>query len=197
MESAFLLSRESTTLSFSNPQKGHFIALLAGCIVPARGARLVRQSSRPHADAARSFLRVQPGLHMFDQQCISHCQGIDTSATMAARRYIMSVQSRLFTVFMCLGFALPSFCGERQWVEIHSPHFSVITDAGERRGRDVAVRFEQMRVVFGALMAKANVNIPVPLQIVAFRNSKEFLQFSPIFQGKASKFAGLFQGGSD
>src|SRR6202044_1410124 len=60
------------------------------------------------------------------------------------------------------------FAGEAQWVEVRSPNFSVITDAGEKRGRDVAMRFEQMRGVFGALMTKANVNLPVPLQIVAF-----------------------------
>jgi len=28
MDSASLLSRESTTLSFANPQKGHFMALM-------------------------------------------------------------------------------------------------------------------------------------------------------------------------
>jgi kynureninase len=43
-------------------------------------------------------------------------------------------------------------------VEVRSPNFSVVTDAGEKRGREVAMRFEQMRAVFGALMTKANVN---------------------------------------
>ena len=57
----------------------------------------------------------------------------------------------------------PCSAGEAQWIEIQSPHFSVVTDAGERRGREVAIRFEQMRAVFGALMVKANVNLPVPL----------------------------------
>ncbi len=82
-----------------------------------------------------------------------------------------------------------------QWIEIQSPHFSVVTDAGERRGREVAIRFEQMRAVFGALMAKANVNLPVPLQIVAFRDSKELRQVVPLWHGKPIQVAGLFQGG--
>ena len=51
---------------------------------------------------------------------------------------------------------------DSQWIEIQSPHFSVVTDAGERRGRETAMRFEQMRAVFGALMTKANVNLSVP-----------------------------------
>ena len=92
---------------------------------------------------------------------------------------------------------LSAFAGEPQWVEVRSPNFSVVTDAGEKRGREVAMRFEQMRAVFGALMVKANVNLPVPLQIVAFRNTKEIRQIAPLFNGKPTQVAGLFQGGSD
>jgi tetratricopeptide (TPR) repeat protein len=86
---------------------------------------------------------------------------------------------------------------EPQWIEIQSPHFSVITDAGEKRGREVAMRFEQMRAVFGALMTKANVNIPIPLQIVAFRNTKELRQIAPLWHGKPIQLAGLFEPGQD
>ena len=89
------------------------------------------------------------------------------------------------------------FAGDAQWIEVKSPHFSVVTDAGEKRGRETAMRFEQMRAVFGALLTKANVNIPVPLQIVAFRNSKEMQQFAPLWNGKPVQLSGLFQGGED
>jgi len=109
----------------------------------------------------------------------------------------MSTYAKLLSLLLCVGFAFPAISGDQQWVEIHSPHFSVITDAGDKRGRDVAVRFEQMRAVFGALMVKAKVNTPIPLQIIAFRNGKELRQFSPIWRGKATELAGLFQGGSD
>jgi tetratricopeptide (TPR) repeat protein len=84
-----------------------------------------------------------------------------------------------------------------EWTEVKSPHFSVVTDAGEKRGRDVALRFEQMRAVFGSLMAVAKVNLPVPLQIVAFRNTKELRQFAPLWNGKPTQMAGLFQAGPD
>src|SRR2546425_9708938 len=85
------------------------------------------------------------------------------------------------------------FAGEPQWVEVRSPNFSVVTDAGEKRGREVAMRFEQMRSVFGTLMTKAKVNLPVPLQIVAFRNTKEMRQVAPLWNGKPVQVAGLFQ----
>jgi tetratricopeptide (TPR) repeat protein len=108
---------------------------------------------------------------------------------------------RFLQVYLVLGglllWPLPSFAGDSQWVEIQSPNFSVITDAGDKRGRDVALHFEQMRAVFGKLMTKAHVNLPVPLQIVAFRNSKEMRQLAPVFNGKPTELAGLFQGGED
>jgi Tfp pilus assembly protein PilF len=110
---------------------------------------------------------------------------------------------RSSSIFRCLAFVFvlcalsPSFAAEPQWVEVRSPNFSVVTDAGEKRAREVAMRFEQMRAVFGALMTKANVNLPVPLQIVAFRNTKEMRQVAPLFNGKPTQVAGLFQGGED
>jgi len=106
--------------------------------------------------------------------------------------YLLSLAFSLAVSAVPLGFA-----SESQWLEIDSPHFSVITDAGEKRGREVAVRFEQMRAVFSTLLTKANVNIPIPLQIVAFRNSKELRQVVPLWHGKPIQVAGLFQGGQD
>ena len=81
---------------------------------------------------------------------------------------------KIVVVLACLVLSSQQgLAAEQQWVEVRSPNFSVITDAGAKRGRDVALHFEQMRSVFGTLMTKANVNLPVPLQIVAFRSSKE------------------------
>jgi tetratricopeptide (TPR) repeat protein len=105
--------------------------------------------------------------------------------------------SLLSCVVATLSFSPQVSADDSQWMEIRSPHFSVVTDAGEHRGREVAMRFEQMRGVFGTLMVKANVNLPVPLQIVAFRNTKELRQFAPLWNGKPTRVAGLFQGGGD
>ncbi len=46
------------------------------------------------------------------------------------------------------GFSPPAFAkDEPKWIDVHTTHFSVITDAGEKRGREVALRMEQMRAV--------------------------------------------------
>ena len=90
-----------------------------------------------------------------------------------------------------------AFAGDAQWVQVKSEHFSVVTDAGEKRGREVALHFEQMRNVFGTLMVKAKVNLPVPLQIIAFRSTKEMRQCAPLWHGRPTQVAGLFVGGDD
>ena len=96
-----------------------------------------------------------------------------------------------------VGSALSAFAGDAQWVEVRSPNFSVITDAGDKRGRQAALRFEQMRMAFGKLMNKGTVTTPIPLQIIAFRNTKEMRQFVPLWKGKPIQLAGLFQGSED
>ncbi len=83
------------------------------------------------------------------------------------------------------------------WVEVKSPHFSVITDTGADQGRRIALRFEQMRAVFGQVFRRSKINLPVPLQIVAFRNGKEMRPFVPVFQGKPVEGSGFFQSGDD
>jgi Tfp pilus assembly protein PilF len=93
--------------------------------------------------------------------------------------------------------AIPCRAKDPDWVQVHSPHFSVVSDAGDRRARDVALRFEQMYFVFGTLFSKQTVNFPVPLQIVAFRNTAELRNFVPLWKGKPIQLAGLYQGGED
>ncbi|MGB7330416.1 MAG: hypothetical protein WBD25_03440, partial [Terriglobales bacterium] len=55
---------------------------------------------------------------------------------------------------------------EPKWIEVHTAHFSVITDAGEKRGREAALRMEQMRAVFGQLILKDKLKMPVPITVV-------------------------------
>jgi hypothetical protein len=64
----------------------------------------------------------------------------------------------LLTVVFC--YQPTVFAGAPEWVEVRSPNFSVVTDAGERQGREVAMRFEQMRAAFGTLMTKAKPFAP-------------------------------------
>ena len=83
------------------------------------------------------------------------------------------------------------------WLEIHSTHFTVITDAGDKKGKEVALRFEQMRAVFAVLLMKDRLNEPVPLTILAFKNDKDYYQTAPLRQGQPIDTPGFFLPGED
>lgn len=82
------------------------------------------------------------------------------------------------------------------WVQVRSPHFTVMTDAGDR-GRTVAADFEQMRTVFGAFMNRPNLSLLSPLQIVAFRNTKEMRRFVPLWGGRPIDMMGYYHQSRD
>ncbi len=83
------------------------------------------------------------------------------------------------------------------WLEIHSTHYTVITDAGEKKGKEVALRFEQMRAIFATLLMKDRLIEPLPLTILAFKNDKNYYQTAPLFQGQPISVPGFFLPGED
>ncbi len=99
-------------------------------------------------------------------------------------------------LLLCSSFAAAA-AQPSPWLEIHSVHFTVITDAGDRKGREVAVRFEQMRAVFATLLGKDRLHQSVPLTILAFDNDKSYYQLAPLHQGQPIDVPGFFLPGDD
>jgi len=83
------------------------------------------------------------------------------------------------------------------WQQINSTHFTVITDAGEQKGREIAFRFEQMRTVFATLLGKDRLNQSVPLTILALANDKAYYQAAPLRQSQPIDVSGFFVRGDD
>ncbi len=86
---------------------------------------------------------------------------------------------------------------EPHWIRVSSSHFSVLTDGGENRGREVAVRLEQMRTVFAQLLMKTRVNLPEPLDVIAFKTDKEYAQIAPLHDGQPKSEPAFFLPGED
>jgi len=99
--------------------------------------------------------------------------------------------------FLALTLCARLRAAEPPWLEIHSTHFTVVTDAGEKRGREVALRFEQMRSVFAGLLGKDRLQQSRPLTILAFKDDKSFYQLAPLRQGKPIDVPGFFLPGDD
>jgi tetratricopeptide (TPR) repeat protein len=111
--------------------------------------------------------------------------------------------SRLLPIPLCVSLLAAFFCvpftsaSEPPWLEIHSTHFTVITDAGEKKGREVALRFEQMRAVFATLLTRDRLHESRPLTILAFKNDKSYYQLAPLHQGQPIDTPGFLLSGED
>jgi tetratricopeptide (TPR) repeat protein len=77
---------------------------------------------------------------------------------------------------------------EPKWIEVHTAHFSVITDAGEKRGQEVALRMEQMRAVFGQLLLKSKLKMSVPITVIALKSDKQYGLVAPAKQNMGAGF---------
>jgi len=86
---------------------------------------------------------------------------------------------------------------EPRWIRVSSDHFSVLTDASEKKGREVAVRMEQMRAVFGQLLLKNKLKMPEPLEIIALKTDKEYVQIASVRDGQTIPEPGFFLPGED
>lgn len=69
--------------------------------------------------------------------------------------------------------------GEPKWLQISSSHFIVVTDAGPKKGHEVAARFEQMRGVFSQLMMRQKIRMSQPIEILALQNPATYGQLAP------------------
>ncbi len=85
------------------------------------------------------------------------------------------------------------------WIEVRSPHFSVVTDAGDKQGRHIADQFERMRWVFQTLFPRANVDPASPIIVIAVKNQRGLQALEPeAYRAKGQvNLAGLFQRTND
>jgi tetratricopeptide (TPR) repeat protein len=113
---------------------------------------------------------------------------------------IHSLPSRLIFIslallVLCAPLA-PARSDQQHWIRVNSSHFSVVTDADEFKGHDVVARFEQMRLVFGQLLARTRINMSEPIDIIALRSDDAYSKVVPNRQGPAIAM-GFFIPGSD
>ncbi len=61
-----------------------------------------------------------------------------------------------------------------QWLKLTSSHFELYTTAGEKKGREAILFFEQVRDFFGKARGNAKPVTTAPVRIIAFRSDKEY-----------------------
>jgi hypothetical protein len=106
----------------------------------------------------------------------------------------MARQLNLTALALLLCLALPSFGAKHEnWVEVRSPNFVVVSDAGEKQARKTALQFEQIREVFRTSLAVAS-NHPSPvITILALKDEQSMKELLPDYWTKGhSHPGGLF-----
>ena len=107
----------------------------------------------------------------------------------------LGIGAVVFSVLVAGCSLQPAFAkDEPKWIEVHTAHFSVLTDAGDKRGREVALRMEQMRTVFGQLLLKNKLKMPIPVTVLALKSDKQYGMMAP---AKQSLARGFYVPGSD
>jgi tetratricopeptide (TPR) repeat protein len=146
------------------------------------------------------MLRGQPGAVVFLRRVLRRGSRFRICCTgETVRRKNPCQQIRVMIVFVLLLCPTELALGaeQQQWIRVSSDHFIVLTDAGEKKGHEVAARFEQMRAVFGQLLMRRKLGMSQPLEIIAVRTDKDFAQLAPLVNGQASNAPAFFLAGDD
>ena len=103
-------------------------------------------------------------------------------------------------LFLCVLILLPnSVAAKDEWLHVRSKNFNLIGNASDKDIRKVATKLEQFRETFRQLFSGANLNSPIPTNVVVFKNDGAYKPFKPKrADGKIDNFvAGYFQPGED
>src|ERR1019366_2786237 len=90
--------------------------------------------------------------------------------------------------------AAPALCASHEtWVEVRSPHFIVVSNAGEKQARQTAIHFEQIRMLFRQMIAFAQKAPSPTITIFAVKNEGSLREILPEYWVKGhSHPAGIF-----
>jgi tetratricopeptide (TPR) repeat protein len=70
---------------------------------------------------------------------------------------------------------------DRPWLEVKSPHFIVLSDAGENSARTIAWQFEQVRSVLEKLLPWTRLDTDKPVVVFAARNEQTLKTLAPSY----------------
>jgi TPR repeat protein len=73
----------------------------------------------------------------------------------------------------------PVFAGDTAWNELKSPHFTVISNLGERHTRSVAWQFEQARSAIAGVCPWARVDLSKPVTVLAVKDEASMRALVP------------------
>lgn len=103
----------------------------------------------------------------------------------------------LGTFTILAAFASSAHAAEQKWLRLSSDHFTLVTDAGQKKGHEYIARLEQMRAVFGQLLMRQKLQMSEPLEILAIENPATYASMVPFANGRPISAPGFFLVGED
>jgi len=110
----------------------------------------------------------------------------------------MNDRPRLASVICCTLIFGPvnASAGHRDtWIEIQSPHFTVLSNGGEYAGRTTASQFEEIRALFLHLYPAQHVDSGKPTIVFAVKNEDSLKLFVPDYgqNNKSMRLGGFYR----
>ncbi len=88
-------------------------------------------------------------------------------------------------VRLCLPALIPALLSaDGHWVRFTSGPFEVLTDAGDRAGRETLVQFLEFRHAVGQILGEPDLQTPLPVRILVFRNARGWTSPAPLSAGR-------------
>lgn len=102
----------------------------------------------------------------------------------------------LVSLFL-LSFTSDVFAKDK-WVNLQSKNFNVVSNADEKKTKELVLKMEQFRYTLSQLYVDIPESEPVKVTVVIFKDDKAFNPFKPIYKGKRrDDVAGYFTDSED
>lgn len=83
------------------------------------------------------------------------------------------------------------------WIRIETAHFTMYSNASERRTADLGRRLERFRSVLSLFYKKFRIDPPAPTSIFVFKHATSFKPYRPIYNDRFVESEGVFVGWPD
>jgi len=96
----------------------------------------------------------------------------------------------------CVG-AAGLAAGADTWVEVRTPNFTVVSNAGEGTAQKASLEFEQVRAAFGQVWPNARLRQGTPVVVLALKNEGSLRRWAPSYyetKGGIARVSGSARG---
>lgn len=97
------------------------------------------------------------------------------------------MRAGFLALVFALSLAVGAYGADDRWIEVKSPHFTVVSNAGDKSARNVAWQFEQIRAAIQAGWPWARVQLDRPVMVVAANDEASMKMLLPQYWEKGDR----------